>query len=434
LASKEEELRSNPNISESEVEDKMKDEKMMIALEKMKLASKRKVAIKVFNNDGSNKTVVVEEGMSAAVVCYLLVTKNHFEESPNWTIIERLGDVNLERELEDHESVESIYTHWARDSNNQFLFRRNNLKYEIFTDPIKYFPALLTSALIGKEGKNQTDKARKILVQEYFTSALRVPEIEGHLHLKDGYKNKSWKKIYVILRASGLYQTLKGKAKTAQNLKLLVQFEDFDMYRGMNFKKMLKAPTDFCFAFRPKPDQVVPGAKDIKVLCAESEEDFLSWFGGCRLAKYGHTLYDNYYKAHIKQFKLEDAGQQSDISAEQRAYSLSGMRLEKHLDKRREEYQREKEATKAQEMMFKKVADQQDSDEGSPSVPPKVAPKPKPKPTRQEHQPSPPLNGGGRVQDDPVSIDDLSQYPWYHGSIPRDEAIRRLEQAGVKDG
>lgn len=66
--------------------------------------------------------------------------------------------------------------------------------------------------MIGKDNKNRTDKARKILVQEYFTSALRVPEIEGYLHLKDGYKNK-WKKIYVILRASGLYQTLKGKAK-----------------------------------------------------------------------------------------------------------------------------------------------------------------------------------------------------------------------------
>lgn len=92
---KEEELRSNPNLSEDEVASKMKDEKMRIALEKMKLASKRKVAIKVFNNDGSNKTVVVEEGMSAAVVCYLLVSKNHFEESPNWTIIERLEDVGL---------------------------------------------------------------------------------------------------------------------------------------------------------------------------------------------------------------------------------------------------------------------------------------------------------------------------------------------------
>ena len=75
----------------------MKDEKMKIAIEKMKIASKRKVAIKVFNNDGSNKTVVVEEGMTAAVVCYLLVSKNHFEESPNWTIIERLGDVGLGR-------------------------------------------------------------------------------------------------------------------------------------------------------------------------------------------------------------------------------------------------------------------------------------------------------------------------------------------------
>lgn len=95
LMAKEEELRSDPNLSEDEVASKMKDEKMRIALEKMKLASKRKAAIKVFNNDGSNKTVVVEEGMTAAVVCYLLVSKNHFEESPNWTIIERLGDVSL---------------------------------------------------------------------------------------------------------------------------------------------------------------------------------------------------------------------------------------------------------------------------------------------------------------------------------------------------
>ena len=67
----------------------------MIALEKMKLANKKKEVIKVFNNDGSNKTVVIEDGMTSAVVCYLLVTKNHFEESPNWALIERLGDVGL---------------------------------------------------------------------------------------------------------------------------------------------------------------------------------------------------------------------------------------------------------------------------------------------------------------------------------------------------
>ena len=72
---------------------------------------------------------------------------------------------------------------------------------------------MLTNTLIGKDKMERAEKARKILVQEYFSSALRVPEgIEGYLHLKDGYKGK-WRKVYVILRSSGLYQTLKGKEK-----------------------------------------------------------------------------------------------------------------------------------------------------------------------------------------------------------------------------
>ena len=89
------ELRDDNSLTEDEREAKMKEEKMRIALEKLKVASKKTVAIKVFNNDGSNKTVVLEEGMSSAVACYLLVNKNHFEESPNWALIERLGDVGL---------------------------------------------------------------------------------------------------------------------------------------------------------------------------------------------------------------------------------------------------------------------------------------------------------------------------------------------------
>ena len=99
LEAKAEELRSNSQLTEDEVQSKMKDEKVMIALEKMKLANKKKEVIKVFNNDGSNKTVVIEDGMTSAVVCYLLVTKNHFEESPCWALIERLGDVGLGQSL-----------------------------------------------------------------------------------------------------------------------------------------------------------------------------------------------------------------------------------------------------------------------------------------------------------------------------------------------
>lgn len=188
---------------------------------------------------------------------------------------------------------------------------------------------------------------------------------------------------------------------------------------------------------------MVPGSKDIKVLCADSEEEFISWYAGCRLAKYGHALYDNYYKAHIKQFKLEDAEQQADRSAEERAYSLTGMRLEKHLEKKREEYQREKEAREAQEMMFKQVPDHpsvEDSSpqvqhrESSPHVPPKPAPKPAPKPSPRMAEHRPPVEQPPPQEQEVVMLDSLSHYPWYHGSIPRDEAIRRLEQAGPRDG
>lgn len=106
------ELRRDASLTEDEREAKMKEEKMRIALEKLKVASKKTVAVKVFNNDGSNKTVVLEEGMSAAVACYLLVTKNHFEESPNWALIERLGDVNLGELINNNDLLLISFTHY----------------------------------------------------------------------------------------------------------------------------------------------------------------------------------------------------------------------------------------------------------------------------------------------------------------------------------
>ncbi len=107
--------------TQEEREARLKEEKMRIGIEKMKLAHKKKVAIKVFNPDRSNKTgeflsplslfsddeahpslppsVVVEEGMTSGMVCHLLVVKNHFDESPNWVLVEQLGDVSLGRLL-----------------------------------------------------------------------------------------------------------------------------------------------------------------------------------------------------------------------------------------------------------------------------------------------------------------------------------------------
>ena len=40
------------------------------------------------------------------------------------------------------------------------------------------------------------------------------------------------------------------RVQTAKHLVQLVQFIDYELYVGINFKKMLKAPSQYCFALR----------------------------------------------------------------------------------------------------------------------------------------------------------------------------------------
>lgn len=176
-----------------------------------------------------------------------------------------------------------------------------------------------------------------------------------------------------------------------------MQFDEYELYHGINFKKMLKSPTPYCFAlrvsyvlldgitcvskpfppFQPNPKAIVPSIKDIKVLCCDDEPTALSWTAGIRLAKYGLQLRDNFHKAKLTQFKLEDLnapeGEKRTVEVssfyqflclllhslstgkwcrlvQNRASKLVGLRLEKHLEKLREQYkvQKEEEETKRQ--------------------------------------------------------------------------------------
>ena len=54
-----------------------------------------KVAVKVFNADGSSKTVVIEEGMTAAIVCHMLVVKSNALENPKWALIEKWEELGM---------------------------------------------------------------------------------------------------------------------------------------------------------------------------------------------------------------------------------------------------------------------------------------------------------------------------------------------------
>ena len=62
--------------------------------------------------------------------------------------------------------------------------------------------------------KKKAERAKKIMMQEYFSESGRVPEVEGVLYMKEALK-KPWKKYFFMLRASGLYHSSKGKSKVS---------------------------------------------------------------------------------------------------------------------------------------------------------------------------------------------------------------------------
>lgn len=51
--------------------------------------------MKIFNVDGSSKTVVIEEGMTAAMLCHMLVVKNNCLENPKWSLIEKWEEMGI---------------------------------------------------------------------------------------------------------------------------------------------------------------------------------------------------------------------------------------------------------------------------------------------------------------------------------------------------
>lgn len=59
---------------------------------------------------------------------------------------------------------------------------------------------------------------------QMFLSSSTYPEIHGYLHAKEQGK-KSWKKLYFLLRRSGLYFSTKGTSKVRERKKKLKKRE-----------------------------------------------------------------------------------------------------------------------------------------------------------------------------------------------------------------
>uniref|UniRef100_A0A667ZWX3 Ras association (RalGDS/AF-6) and pleckstrin homology domains 1b n=1 Tax=Myripristis murdjan TaxID=586833 RepID=A0A667ZWX3_9TELE len=267
---------------------KLKAEKIRVALEKIKEAQVKKLVIRVHMSDESSKTMMVDERQSVRQVLDSLLDKSHCGYSPDWSLVETINELQMERIFEDHENLVENLLNWTRDSHNKLMFIERIEKYALFKNPQNY--------LLGrKETSEMADRNKEALLEECFCgSSVSVPEIEGVLWLKEDGK-KSWKKRYFLLRASGIYYVPKGKAKASRDLVCFLQLDHVNVYYGQDYRSKYKAPTDYCLAL--KHPQIQKKSQYIKYLCCDDVRTLHQWVNGIRIAKYGKQLYMNYQEA-----------------------------------------------------------------------------------------------------------------------------------------
>ncbi|XP_077454932.1 growth factor receptor-bound protein 10-like isoform X2 [Stigmatopora argus] len=240
--------------------------------------------VKVSTEDGMGKVVEIPADMTARDLCQLLVYKSHCLDDNSWALVEHHPLLGLERCLEDHELVVQVQA--SMSSDGRFLFRKNYAKYEFFRTPLTFFPEHMVAWC---QETNRPIPSSQLL--QNFLATSSCPEIQGYLYVKD-VGRKSWKKVYMFLRRSGLYCSTKGTSKEPRHLHLLADLEDSNIFTVTTGKKLHSAPTDYEFCI--KPNKCRGELKDLRILCAEDEQGRTCWMTAFRLFKYGIILYQNY--------------------------------------------------------------------------------------------------------------------------------------------
>uniref|UniRef100_G3P152 Ras association (RalGDS/AF-6) and pleckstrin homology domains 1b n=1 Tax=Gasterosteus aculeatus aculeatus TaxID=481459 RepID=G3P152_GASAC len=275
-------------LTKEEQAAKLKADNIRVALEKIKEAQVKKLVIRVHLSDESSKTMMVDERQTVRQVLDSLLEKSHCGYSPDWSLVETINELQMERIFEDHENLVENLQNWTRDSQNRLMFTERIEKYALFKNPQNY--------LLGrKETCEMAERNKEALLEECFGgSTVSVPEMEGVLWLKEDGK-KSWKKRYFLLRASGIYYVPKGKAKASRDLVCFLQLDHVNVYHGQDYKSKYKAPTDYCMVL--KHPQIQKKSQYIKYLCCDDVRTLQQWINSIRIAKYGKQLYINFQEA-----------------------------------------------------------------------------------------------------------------------------------------
>ncbi|KAF3704029.1 Growth factor receptor-bound protein 7 Epidermal growth factor receptor GRB-7 GRB7 adapter protein [Channa argus] len=259
--------------------------------------SSDKHMIKVYGEDSHSRPVWISPGATAKEVCHMLVQTAHCSDQENWALLEVYPTLGLERCLEDHEVVLVVQAGWSPKGDTRLMFCKNYAKYEFFRKPMLFFPECMIS--------DSTDVTKGMTSTELIQNLLRsgtCPEIQGFLQTKEPNR-RAWKKIYFLLRPSGLYCSSKGSSKEPRHLCYVADLQDFNVYTVVNSRKLYGAPTGFTFCIKPSRNPV--RAQDLKILCAENEQTRTCWTSAFRLFKYGKQLQCNYQLSKLAPLSLE---------------------------------------------------------------------------------------------------------------------------------
>ncbi|CAM4746578.1 unnamed protein product [Rotaria magnacalcarata] len=229
-----------------------------------------KLLIRTYNDDGSTKSILIDDSMSIRDVLFVLVHKNHREPDIDYALVEILPDLHMERIFEDHQRLTEAILMWPTTSPNRLIFTKRLEKYALFR---------ATSSFLAKDG-----------AMIVYDELLKMPDMDGIIYLKEKSR-KSWKKHFCVLRSSGLYFVPKGKSK--KDLVCLAKFENVELFFGLGWKKKFKSPSDFCFALK-HPLIQKKSSKYIKYMCVDTKNEFDRWISSIRMAKFGQQLKMNY--------------------------------------------------------------------------------------------------------------------------------------------
>ncbi|XP_073977114.1 ras-associated and pleckstrin homology domains-containing protein 1-like isoform X2 [Rhodnius prolixus] len=284
-----------------------KAEKIRLAMQKIKEASVKKIFVKVFNDDGSVKSLLVDETMTCGYITRVLAEKNHRPYDPRCALVEHLTDLNMERVYEENELLVTELMRWTYSSKNRLHFSWDRPEKTLLFDAPWLFVGPADPRRDREPAHHHSPSPQNIAILEEFFAGSGVPSVEGPLYIKSDSSRKGWKRYHCILRSSGLYYWPKDKAKcSSKDLICLATFDVNMVYYGVGWKKRYKAPTDHCFALKHPALQEQPkSSKYIKYLCADDPTSLHRWVTAVRLVKYGRQLLTD-YKSSLEECRHVD--------------------------------------------------------------------------------------------------------------------------------